>query len=228
MIPKIIHQIWFKFGDGPSTPPEKYQVMKKTWRDLHPDWTFMEWDLEKSRTFLKSHYPGYLDMFDGYIKDIFKVDAIRYFLLHHYGGFYVDSDCTCIRNIENLRKYKTVLCVDKYIKRVNNNHFMGSVPDNQFFKECYLKLPFTQHFQLKDSYVSTMSVAGPFFLHTMRISYKRKNEIYVMSLDEERKFLFHNENHSWNVNRNLTADITRAVIAGGALILAGSYINKKL
>lgn len=37
-------------------------------------------------------YPWFLDTFDGYPFPIQRADAIRYFVLAHYGGVYLDLD----------------------------------------------------------------------------------------------------------------------------------------
>ena len=37
-------------------------------------------------------YPWFLETFDGYPYPIQRADAIRYFVLHHFGGIYIDLD----------------------------------------------------------------------------------------------------------------------------------------
>lgn len=39
-----------------------------------------------------SRYPWFLETFDGYPYPIQRADAIRYFVLHHFGGIYIDLD----------------------------------------------------------------------------------------------------------------------------------------
>jgi mannosyltransferase OCH1-like enzyme len=40
-------------------------------------------------------YPWFLETFDGYPYPIQRADAIRYFVLHHFGGIYIDLDDVC-------------------------------------------------------------------------------------------------------------------------------------
>jgi mannosyltransferase OCH1-like enzyme len=42
-------------------------------------------------------YPWFLETFDGYPYPIQRADAIRYFVLHHFGGIYIDLDDVRIR-----------------------------------------------------------------------------------------------------------------------------------
>ncbi|KAF8827977.1 hypothetical protein HHX47_DHR4001039 [Lentinula edodes] len=46
---------------------------------------------DSSREFIAEHYPWFLDTFNDYKYAIQRADAIRYFVLHHYGGVYLDS-----------------------------------------------------------------------------------------------------------------------------------------
>ena len=46
----------------------------------------MLWTDASSREFIANEYPWFLDTFDGYTYPIQRADAIRYFVLHHYGG----------------------------------------------------------------------------------------------------------------------------------------------
>lgn len=39
-----------------------------------------------------SRYPWFLETFDSYPYPIQRADAIRYFVLHHFGGIYIDLD----------------------------------------------------------------------------------------------------------------------------------------
>jgi mannosyltransferase OCH1-like enzyme len=45
-----------------------------------------------ARTFIATHYPWFLDTFNGYKYPIQRADSIRYFALYHYGGIYIDLD----------------------------------------------------------------------------------------------------------------------------------------
>jgi mannosyltransferase OCH1-like enzyme len=40
-------------------------------------------------------YLWFLETFDSYPYPIQRADAIRYFVLHHFGGIYIDLDDVC-------------------------------------------------------------------------------------------------------------------------------------
>lgn len=45
-----------------------------------------------SRTFLEDEFPWFVSTYDGYKFPIQRVDVMRYFLIRHYGGIYLDMD----------------------------------------------------------------------------------------------------------------------------------------
>ena len=49
-----------------------------------------------SREFIAQNCRWFLDTFDSYPYAIQRAGAIRYFVLHHYGGIYTDLDIGCV------------------------------------------------------------------------------------------------------------------------------------
>jgi mannosyltransferase OCH1-like enzyme len=50
------------------------------------------WTEKASRDFIETEYPWFLNAYDGYRYPVQRVDAVRYFLMLHYGGIYMDLD----------------------------------------------------------------------------------------------------------------------------------------
>ncbi|KAH9938218.1 nucleotide-diphospho-sugar transferase [Fomitopsis serialis] len=99
-IPRILHQTW-----KTETLPEKWADVSQGCRDLMPDYDYMLWTDASSREFISENYPWFLETFDGYKYPIQRADAIRYFILHHYGGVYLDLDIGCLRPLDPLLVY---------------------------------------------------------------------------------------------------------------------------
>lgn len=51
---------------------------------------------------MAKHYPSFLPTFDSYKYPIQRADAIRYFVLHRFGGIYMDLDVGCKRDFAPL------------------------------------------------------------------------------------------------------------------------------
>lgn len=95
---KIIHQIWFNFSKTKKgeKPNNKIQGMIKKCKLLNPDWKYILWTEEMAMKLLKDKYEWFIDTYNKYEFDIQRVDAIRYFILFTFGGFYIDMDVECL------------------------------------------------------------------------------------------------------------------------------------
>lgn len=91
MIPKIIHQTWKNHDIPPA-----WRGFVDTWKRLHPGWEYRFWTDTDNDAFVARHFPEFLETWRGYPYAIMRADAIRYLLLLHYGGLYVDMDCECL------------------------------------------------------------------------------------------------------------------------------------
>lgn len=89
-IPKIIHQVW-----KTDTIPDRWKEPADMVRRMNPDFEIRLWSDEEALKFLQRFYPEFAATYLSYQYDIQRADAIRYFLLHHYGGVYMDLDVGC-------------------------------------------------------------------------------------------------------------------------------------
>lgn len=107
-IPPIIHFIWFEnlyettdITDIPSIGSNAPRRCQK----VNPDFTVNVWNSSAARDLLEQNYDWFLPTYDNYPYPIQRVDAIKYFVLHHYGGFYLDLDITCRRSLTPLQPF---------------------------------------------------------------------------------------------------------------------------
>ena len=176
LIPKIIHQTW-----KTKYLPDCYDRWSKNIKEMHPGWEYKLWTDDDNRKFIEQNYPYFLETYDNYDKNIKRVDAVRYFLLYHYGGIYIDMDMTTIKKLDNLIK-NTNNCVFGYqLKNKNKkgsiaNAFMASPPRHNLFKQLILDLKYT-----KDKEV--LKATGPEYLTNHINNYKNNNiTIYDMPI----------------------------------------------
>ena len=57
--------------------------------------SYQLWTNDTTRELLTNEYPWFLRTYDNYKYPIQRADSIRYFILAHYGGIYVDLDNVC-------------------------------------------------------------------------------------------------------------------------------------
>lgn len=69
------------------------------------------WTNEKARNFIAKEYDWFLETYDNYPYPIMRADAIRYFILNHYGGIYIDLDDVCPSPRQLLSFFLTALAL---------------------------------------------------------------------------------------------------------------------
>jgi inositol phosphorylceramide mannosyltransferase catalytic subunit len=162
MIPKIVHQTYKN-----KSIPEVWQEAQQSCIDLHPKsegWEYKLWTDELSRKFIESEYPWFLDTFDGYRYPIQRADAIRYFVLAHYGGVYIDLDDGCNRKLTPLLAYPAF--VRKTLPTGISNDVMGAVPQHPFFMRVIEEIQNYDRSWILP-YITVMGSTGPLFLSVM-------------------------------------------------------------
>ncbi len=95
--PRLIFQTW-----KTKTLPDKFATWSATWKKYHPHYKHVLWTDEENRNFVKEHYPHFLSIYDNYDRNIMRVDAVRYFFLHHHGGIYADLDFESLKPLDPL------------------------------------------------------------------------------------------------------------------------------
>ena len=100
-IPKIIHQLWI----GPKPRPSKFMA---TWKDKHPDYEYIMWNEEElSKSDLRLECVPKINE----IEEINgKADIIRWEILYHYGGLFIDADSICIEPFDYLIEQHKPFC----------------------------------------------------------------------------------------------------------------------
>lgn len=160
-IPHILHQIWFDWnGTG---IPEKYKTWSNKCQEIHSDWQYWLWDEKMALEFMSTNYSWFLNTYNNYDKPIKRVDALRYFILYHYGGVYIDMDFICLKNLEELLidgnaifgyQYEDISVIDAVC-----NAFMASPDKHPLFENLIYAL---EGSAIKD----VIKATGPTFLTT--------------------------------------------------------------
>ena len=156
LIPRIIHQTYVN-----DSIPVQWQEAQQSCLDLHKDWEYKLWTDKKARDFIAQEYPWFLETFDGYRYPIQRADTIRYFVLAHYGGIYIDLDDGCNRRLDPLLTYPAWL--RRTVPTGISNDAMGAVPHHPFFLRVIDALPRYDKSWLLP-YITVMGSTGPLFL----------------------------------------------------------------
>lgn len=146
-IPKIIH-LCCKTHDIPAI----YKVYLKRMVSLHSEWDFYLHDDMQMLQIIESEFPEFLPIYNAYPCNIQRVDFFRILIIYLIGGFYMDLDMYCHKNLDDLCKNTIVLgeeriCTDEEVLELNLEHSMqianymfGSVPKHPFWKTVIIEM----------------------------------------------------------------------------------------
>jgi UDP:flavonoid glycosyltransferase YjiC (YdhE family) len=165
-IPRILHQTW-KNADLPAD----LAAWRESWLANHPGWEHRLWTDEDNRELIRRDYPWFLKAYDSYNEPIKRADAVRYFILHRFGGVYADLDMESLRPIGPLLEGKQVVfglepdehlamhrSPQRPLNRIVCNAFMASVPGHPFWEHLFRELVTWQRAP------GPLDATGPFML----------------------------------------------------------------
>lgn len=93
MIPRIIFQTWKSKTDIPPN----FRHWRQSFFARNPGYDIRLLDDADNRSYVETHCPRFLPVYDFFPREIFRADAIRPFYMFVEGGFYADMDFECIK-----------------------------------------------------------------------------------------------------------------------------------
>ncbi|MCM2580520.1 glycosyltransferase [Streptomyces meridianus] len=232
-IPTLIHQTW-KDSDIPPT----WRTWADSWRRHNPGWGYRLWTDADNREFLEEHYSWFLPVYDGYPEPIMRADAVRYFLMDHFGGLYVDLDFECLKPVQDILEgrelvlgcepeahTRLLLARQRNLDRIVGNAFIASRPGHPFWAHAHRQLVAAHRMP------SALDATGPFWLTRTIASAPDSGSITVLGsevlypapspyvtqlsgppdVDRERAHALHHWSGSWTPDSSWTPRRSSAV-----------------
>lgn len=127
LIPRVFHQIWV--GDNPL--PKRYQDFSRGLLEDNPGWSLRVWNegLIASHGWGRKHHKKRKSGLGSFS------NAIRYEIISHYGGVYVDVDVESVRPIEPILDEIEAFCgweIDCYLM---NGAIFGAIPHHPWVRD---------------------------------------------------------------------------------------------
>ena len=133
-LPKITHQSW----KNDKVPPHLQAWREQMMRVFRAEDGFehMLWNDETQRNLIKEKYPWFLETYDGYEFGIVRADAARPFILHAYGGLYLDLDYEVLENFWDRLPSDRPAIIEAYavMHELHQNSLMSSPKDHEFWR----------------------------------------------------------------------------------------------
>lgn len=167
-VPKVIHQIYLQ--EGRNSTIHTYSKALASCRNLHADWTHLLWTDDNATAFMRRHYPLIAPHYEGYAQSIQRANVLRYALLDHFGGVYLDLDITCLPPLDNLLDLP-LLTPGAYPAGVNNA-FILARPHHGFLAKV-LQTVASKDMRWPMPYVENMLSTGCMFFTNRWMDYVR-------------------------------------------------------
>ncbi|KAJ5628485.1 mannosyl phosphorylinositol ceramide synthase SUR1 [Penicillium lividum] len=98
-IPRIIHRMW---RDSGSSAPNEWINASNSCQEQNPSYTQYVWTDDTAHQFIETHFTWFLSTYTEHLLPLQQTDALRYFLLLHFGGIYMDPEIGCQYPMEPL------------------------------------------------------------------------------------------------------------------------------
>jgi len=132
MIPKIIHQLWI----GPKIPPSNFM---DTWKTKHPEFEYIRWNEEEFKK--RNIHFSCQNRIDDMEEINGKADIMRWEILYHYGGIFLDADSICVEPLNEVITETKAFAIwenEQCRKGLIAPGAMGFPPRHPLVKDCIL------------------------------------------------------------------------------------------
>lgn len=168
LVPTIMHRI--QLGTAGHVSKGSYTPLDNDCGSLHSDWTHYTWTDQDAASFVHNHYPQIWPHYQGYHQNVQRANVLRYALLDHFGGVYLDQDIACLQSLDDLR-HLPWLAPAAYPAGLSNG-FMLSRENHPFLKRL-LNGVVDGDLNWGLPYVETMLSTGCMYLSGRWMSYVR-------------------------------------------------------
>lgn len=174
--PCLIHQTWRN-----ETVPERWAGSPAAWRQHHPACVYRLWSDADLRSLVRDHYGWFLDTYDAYPYGIQRVDAARYFILHRWGGVYVDLDIAPVGNVMALFARGVTLVITPNVGL--SNALMAAPPGDPFFAHVVHRLAPNNVTRIGrlGRHMHIVSTTGPLFLWNAYSAYHAPQTVTLLA-----------------------------------------------
>ena len=204
----ILHQTYRTRDSVPSM----WHNTSESCRQKHAHWTHQYfWTDETGRDFIKQHFSAdALANYDSYMFPIQRADALRYYVLYHYGGVYLDLDIGCLYALDHRGVTRYPFALASTVPIGFSNDFIMAQRGHPFLLHLIERLPRYNQWYI-NYYLTVMYSTGPMFLTINYIEYMHTmmplspdyaiyvlNETLYGATNHTESLFYHVEGSSWH------------------------------
>lgn len=172
-IPLILHQTYRTL----DSVPDKWRNTSESCRRMHSHWDRQYfWTDESGRQFIKEHFSAEaLANYDSYMFPIQRADALRYYVLYHYGGVYLDLDIGCLAALDRRHITHYPFGLAATVPIGFSNDFIMARRGHPFLLHLIERLAAYNQWYI-NYYLTVMYSTGPMFLTINYIEYMQRQQ----------------------------------------------------
>lgn len=186
-IPKIIHQIY----DNPAGIPDILSNISESWKKEHPTWKYRLWDHQAIQKFLADNCPQFIPVYNSFPSNKQKWELLRYLILYHEGGLYVDMDYECMESMESLLKTHSCclgLEPTEHAKRFGKQKLIGNamlaaIPHHPFFEKIIEQIRLLDDNKQQTRALLVSQTIGIEMINDLYRQYEPKEDITLLPAD---------------------------------------------
>lgn len=209
--PRLLHQVFLNY----TALPVEWEYVSAVCEGRNPTLQYLYWDQETVEALIATDYPWFLDTYRTYRYPVQRADAARYFILHRYGGVYVDLDTRCRRSFFSLIHEILERSGDISVRSRNYSHDVQCIlpqgdngatvtihliicqAQSEFMTHVISSLQYLDHLYLLP-YLTVMLSTGPYFATLAYLAFPLKETLRLVAAELEEGFLQGLAGRSWH------------------------------
>ena len=174
---KHLHQIW-----NNNSVPKKWEPLQQNCQKLNKNYKYTLWTKDSLKSLIEEHYPWFSHMYDVYARQDKGLDIVRYFVLYHHGGVFLDIDIDCHKSfdyiVQNISKNSDIVLGAIAPMGVTHN-FLIAKGRHPFLWSVIHELANTNIWSFFSHYAISENT-GPELVWRSYLKYPCKTQIHVM------------------------------------------------
>jgi mannosyltransferase OCH1-like enzyme len=180
-VPAILHHILI--GDIDLNQRPTWKKAREACLKWHPNYEYKFWNDTSAEKLILDEYPWFYPTWTSYPYAIQRADSLRYLILYHYGGIFLDLDLHCRRSLGPLRRFEFISPA-AYPVGISNGFLMASV-HHPFIKVLVDQLPlFNRNFLLP--YATVMFSTGCMYISAQYSLYNDRCSLRLLDYKHHR------------------------------------------
>ena len=131
-VPRLIHRIFFNAGK--EAMHSEWSASQASAKLHNPSYEIRLWTSVEIEALLTTHYAWFLPTYRAYPHPIQRFDAVRFFVLYHCGGIYMDMDLETWGPLDALLHYDLILVLSEPVGFTN--FFITARKHHPFMRVC--------------------------------------------------------------------------------------------